>query len=160
MPHARSSIAPTPVSPSACRSCPSVGWTAFREHRLWRNRADVRFHNHIHETVVPAIQRAAESDRLGIDPFDGITVVHPGDDGNPADERARDEPLLLAELARDPDRPFVYDHLARVYAASGDGRARRWRRGSGDRGGAARDARTLTTVFSTSTSSITCWLVP
>ena len=35
---------------------------------------------------------------------------------------AHDEPLLLAELERHPDRPFVYDHLApHVYEAGGDG---------------------------------------
>jgi len=58
---------------------------------------------------------------LQIEPFDRITIRHYGYEGDRADKRARDEPLLIAELARHPDRPFVYDHLARVYEAAGDG---------------------------------------
>jgi tetratricopeptide (TPR) repeat protein len=106
------------------RFVPKVAWTPFREHRLWRNRPDIRFRNPIHETVLPDIQRASRDEHLRIEPFDRITIQHYGYEGDRADKRARDEPLLLAELARRPDRPFVYDHLARVYEASGDaGRA-------------------------------------
>lgn len=103
------------------RFVPRVGWTPFREYRLWRNRPDIRFHGHIHETVVPAIHAAADAYALQVEPFDRITIHHYGYEGDRADKRARDEPLLVAELARHPDRPFVYDHLARVYEAAGDG---------------------------------------
>jgi tetratricopeptide (TPR) repeat protein len=103
------------------RFVPKVAWTPFRELRLWRNRPEIRFQNPIHETVVPAIQTIARSQHLRIEPFDGLTIQHYGYEGDRADKRARDEPLLLAELARRPDRPFVYDHLARVYEAAGDG---------------------------------------
>ncbi len=111
---------------SECVACrvrfvPRVGWTPFREYRLWRNRADIRFAGHIHETVVPAIQAAATRERLHVDPFDLFTIHHFGYEGDRADKRARDEPLLLAELERHPDRSFVYDHLARVYEAAGEG---------------------------------------
>jgi glycosyltransferase involved in cell wall biosynthesis len=103
------------------RFVPRVGWTPFREYRLWRNRPDIRFQGRIHETVVPPIRAAADADALLIEPFDRITIHHFGYEGDRADKRARDEPLLVAELARQPDRPFVYDHLARVYEAAGDG---------------------------------------
>ncbi|HEY3669808.1 MAG TPA: glycosyltransferase family 2 protein [Acidimicrobiia bacterium] len=111
---------------SACvglrvRFVPRVGWTPFREYRLWRNRPDIRFQGHIHETVVPSIRAAADAYALHIEPFDRLTIHHYGYEGDRADKRARDEPLLIAELARHPDRPFVYDHLARVYEAAGDG---------------------------------------
>ena len=113
------------------RFVPRVGWTPFREYRLWRNRADIRFVGHIHESVVPAIQAAADRDALAIAPFDWITIHHFGYEGDRPDKRARDEPLLLAEIARNPDRPFVYDHLARVYEAAGDGERAvdTWKRG-------------------------------
>jgi glycosyltransferase involved in cell wall biosynthesis len=102
------------------RFFPKVAWTPFREHRLWRNRADIRFRNPIHETVLPDLRRVTREEQLRIEPFDHITIQHYGYEGDRADKRARDEPLLLAELARRPDRAFVYDHLARVYEASGD----------------------------------------
>lgn len=103
------------------RFVPRVGWTPFREYRLWRNRPDIRFVGRIHESIVPGVQAAADGDALEIAPFDRITIRHFGYEGDRPDKRARDEPLLLAEIARNPDRPFVYDHLARVYEAAGDG---------------------------------------
>jgi len=103
------------------RFVPRVGWTPFREFRLWRNRDDIRFEGHIHESVVPGIQAVADADLLTIDPLDHITIRHLGYEGDRPDKRARDEPMLVAELARHPDRAFVYDHLARVYEAAGDG---------------------------------------
>ncbi len=121
---------------SACVGCrvrfvPRVGWTPFREYRLWRNRPDIRFQGHIHETVVPSMRAAADAYALQIEPFDRITIHHYGYEGDRADKRDRDEPLLLAELARHPDRPFVIDHLARVYEAAGDGQraVETWKRG-------------------------------
>ncbi len=103
------------------RFVPRVGWTPFREYRLWRNRPDIRFQGQIHETVVPSLRAVADAYALQIEPFDRITIRHFGYEGDRADKRVRDEPLLVAELARRPDRPFVYDHLARVYEAAGDG---------------------------------------
>jgi len=102
------------------RFVPGVGWTPSRECRLWRNRADIRFHGRIRETVIPSIRAAADAYALQIQPFDRITIHGLGDEGRRADRRARDEPLLLSELARHPDRPSVYDHLARLYEAAGD----------------------------------------
>jgi tetratricopeptide (TPR) repeat protein len=113
------------------RFVPRVGWTPYREYRLWRNRADIRFRNTIHESVVPSITAAAATDGLRVDPLDVITIQHLGYEGDRADKRARDKPLLMAELERRPDRAFVYDHLARVYEATGDGdgAVEIWKRG-------------------------------
>jgi glycosyltransferase involved in cell wall biosynthesis len=112
----------------AVRFVPRAGWTPSREHRLWRNRPDIRFEGHIHESVVPSIQAAADVDALAVAAFDDFTIHHVGGD---ADRRARDEPLLVAEIAHDPDRPLVYDHLARMYEAAGDGEraVATWKRG-------------------------------
>ena len=113
------------------RLVPRVGWTPYRECRLWRNRADIRFVGHIDESVLPAIMAVAESDDLTVDPFDHITIRRSGGEGDRADARTRDEPLLVAELARRPERASVYDHLARVYEAAGDGEraVATWKRG-------------------------------
>jgi tetratricopeptide (TPR) repeat protein len=113
------------------RFVPRVGWTPFREYRLWRNRPDIRFVGRIHEAIVPSITAAARADALVIEAFDLFTIRHYGYEGDRPDKRARDEPLLVAEIARNPDRPFVYDHLARVYEAAGDGSraVETWKRG-------------------------------
>jgi tetratricopeptide (TPR) repeat protein len=103
------------------RFVPRVGWTPYLEYRLWRNRPDLRFVGPIHESIVPAIERVAAAEHLRVEPFDRFTIHHYGYEGDRADKRARDEPLLVAEMARNPDRLFVYDHLARVYEAAGDG---------------------------------------
>jgi tetratricopeptide (TPR) repeat protein len=74
---------------------------------------------------------AADADGLRIDPCDVVTIHHFGYEGDRPDKRARDEPMLRAELERHPDRTFVYDHLARVYEAAGDREraVETWKRG-------------------------------
>jgi tetratricopeptide (TPR) repeat protein len=113
------------------RFVPRVGWTPYREYRLWRSRPDIRFCNPIHESIVPAIDAVARRDRLRVEPFDLFTIHHLGYEGDQRAKHARDEPMLLAEIARNPDRTFLYDHLARVYEAAGDSSRAidTWRRG-------------------------------
>jgi tetratricopeptide (TPR) repeat protein len=99
---------------------PRAGWTPSLEYRLWRNRPDLRFAGHLHETIVPAIDAVAAAERLRTEPFHRLTI-HRGAGVRTNDARARITPLLVAELARDPYQPFVYDHLARIYEAGNDG---------------------------------------
>jgi glycosyltransferase involved in cell wall biosynthesis len=102
------------------RFVPRVGWTPYREFRLWRNHPDLRFVKTMHESIVPAIRRVAERERMTIDSFDRFTIEHFGYEGDQERKRARDEPLLRAAIAETPDRSFLYDHLARVYEGAGD----------------------------------------
>ncbi len=159
---------PISTCASACVGVPGALRAAGRldarfqgDYRLWRNRPDIRFEGQIHETVVPSIRAAtADAYALQIEPFDRITINHFGYEGDRADKRARDEPLLLAELARHPDRPFVIDHLARVYEAAGDGQRAvdTWKRGMPRRfaRATARSRRTWSSTTSTP-SSTTCF---
>ena len=113
------------------RCVPRVGWTPVREHRLWRNRLDIRFAGHVHETVVPAIGVAAAAGDLRVDPLDLVTIHHLGDDRDHPATRARVERMLLVELVRRPDRARVYDDLALLYEAAGDSEraVETWKRG-------------------------------
>jgi glycosyltransferase involved in cell wall biosynthesis len=110
---------------------PRVGWTPYREFRLWRHEAGIRFVNTMHESIVPAISAAAERDGRTIDPIDLFTIEHLGYEGDQARKRRRDEPMLLAAIAEHPDRSFLYDHLARVYEMAGDSEraVATWQRG-------------------------------
>jgi glycosyltransferase involved in cell wall biosynthesis len=118
------------------RFVPRLHWTPYREFRLWRHRADIRFSGAIHETMVPAIRAAAQRDGLLISDLDhaipdGLTIEHHGYEGDQSHKHDRNEPLLRAALAENPDRPFFYDHLARIYEDRGElERARAtWREG-------------------------------
>ena len=113
------------------RCVPRVGWTPVREHRLWRNRVDIRFAGHVHETVVPAIDAAAGAGDLRVDPLDPVTIHRLGDDRDHPATRGRLERMLLTELVRRPDRARVYDDLALLYEAAGDSEraVETWKRG-------------------------------
>jgi tetratricopeptide (TPR) repeat protein len=102
------------------RCVPRAGWTPSLEYRVWRNRPDLRFEGVIDETIVPSIHAVADAEHLRVERLDGLTIQHDGTGRDSAGARVRDAPLLLAELARNPDRPLLYDHLARLYAAAGD----------------------------------------
>src|SRR3954447_12638483 len=108
----------------AVRFVPRAGWTACREHRLWRRGHDIRFRSDVHDTAVPDITARG-------DPFDLITIHRVDDQRARAVQHAREAPMLLAELARRPERVVLYDHLARVYEAAGDSERAvdTWKRG-------------------------------
>ncbi len=118
------------------RFVPRVNWTPYREFRLWRHRPDIRFVGAMHETMLGSIQRIAADEGMTIADLDrlvpdGLTIEHFGYEGDQSHKHARNEPMLRAALASSPDRPFLYDHLARTYEDLGDdARARAtWRAG-------------------------------
>ena len=118
------------------RFVPRVGWTPYREFRLWRHRPDIRFAGAIHESMLAAITSVAQRDGLLISDLDvvvpdGLTIEHLGYEGDQSHKHDRNEPMLQAALAANPDRPFLYDHLARIYEDRGElERARAtWRAG-------------------------------
>jgi len=113
------------------RFVPRVGWTPYREYRLWRSDPDIRFQARIHESMVPAIHAVAARDGLRVSDSDIVTIDHLGYEGDQRRKHARNEPLLLAGLEEFPERIFYYDHLARIYHDLGDGEraVTTWQRG-------------------------------
>jgi len=118
------------------RFVPRVHWTPYREFRLWRHRPDIRFTGAIHESMLPAISEVARRDGLRIDDLDavapdGLTIEHLGYEGDQSHKHDRNEPMLRAALATNPDRTFLYDHLARIYEDRGEPERARatWREG-------------------------------
>lgn len=102
------------------RFVPRVGWTPYREYRLWRSRPAIRFGGIIHESIVSAVHHAGEQEDLAVGQTDLLTIQHYGYEGDQSHKYARDEPLLLAQLDQEPERIFLYDHLARIAEARGD----------------------------------------
>ena len=102
------------------RFVPRVGWTGYREYRLWRHRPDVRFRGRIHETMLGALVEAADRDGLRIGTTELVTIQHYGYEGDQSHKFARDEPILLAQIELTPERVYLYDHLARIREGRGD----------------------------------------
>lgn len=96
------------------RFVPRVGWTPYREFRVWRRRPDIAFTGAMHETVVPSIAAVRRATGLTIDDLDLLTIEHLGYEGDQAHKYDRDEPLLLDELRRRPEVAYLHDHLARI----------------------------------------------
>ncbi len=99
---------------------PRVGWTPYLEYRVWRHRPDIRFRGAMHETIIPALDAVARAEGLRIEPWDLVTIDHLGYEGDQSHKRDRDESMLLAAIAEQPGRSFLYDHLARVYEGAGE----------------------------------------
>lgn len=110
---------------------PRVGWTPYREYRLWRHRPDVRFEGRMHESIVGAITAVAQRERLEVSPSDVVILEHFGYEGDQAHKHERNLPMLLAGVEATPGRIFYYDHLARTYEDLGDDdrAVEWWRRG-------------------------------
>lgn len=110
---------------------PRVGWTPYREYRLWRSRPTIRFSGAIHESIVSAVHATGTAENLVVGDATLLTIQHYGYEGDQSHKHARDEPMLLAQLEREPDRIYLYDHLARIYEAQGEAAAARevWGRG-------------------------------
>jgi glycosyltransferase involved in cell wall biosynthesis len=95
-----------------------VGFTPYREYRVWRNRPDIRFWGVIHESHVNAIKAVAEEEDLTIGEID-LLLEHDGYEGDQAAKHERNLPLLLAQVELDPDRSYLWDHIGRIHAAEG-----------------------------------------
>jgi glycosyltransferase involved in cell wall biosynthesis len=98
---------------------PFTGATPAREYRLWRNDRRIRFEGLIHEKVIPGINAVSEEDHRPIGLCD-LELHHVGYDGDQGHKHARNLPLLLAELEREPRNVFNRRHLALVLEATGD----------------------------------------
>jgi glycosyltransferase involved in cell wall biosynthesis len=98
---------------------PRVGWTPYREYRLWRHDPALRFRGTIHETMSAALAEMAAQEGRRVGVLDSLTIDHFGYEGDQAHKYARDEPMLRQALAEVPERVFYYDHLARILEAQG-----------------------------------------
>jgi glycosyltransferase involved in cell wall biosynthesis len=108
---------------------PLAGYTRYREHRLFRNRADLRFRGVIHESLIPALDvlRAREGLRVRAS---SVALEHYGY----ADLRRkaeRDLPLLRERLRTEPWHVYSWAHLGSTLVALGDpsGAEDAWRQG-------------------------------
>lgn len=110
---------------------PRAGYTRYREHRLFRNRPDLRFVGLIHESLMPGLETLRVREGLGVG-ASTIALDHHGyGDADVLRKSARDIPLLEQRLAAEPGHVYSWAHLGSALLASGDECAAEnaWRRG-------------------------------
>jgi tetratricopeptide (TPR) repeat protein len=108
---------------------PAVGYSRYREFRLFRNRPDLRFEGAIHETLVPGLRRIRA--RTGVPIADSaVALDHLGYEGDLTHKHRRNLPLLQARLEREPRHVYCLDQLGLTLKGLGDeaGAEDAWRR--------------------------------
>ena len=108
---------------------PAVGYTRYREFRLFRNRPDLRFQGVIHETLVPALHDIEARTGLAIGDSH-VALDHLGYEGDLTHKHRRNLPLLQARLEREPRHVYCLDQLGLSLLGLGDaaGAEAAWRR--------------------------------
>jgi glycosyltransferase involved in cell wall biosynthesis len=100
------------------------GFTPYREFRMWVNRPDIRFQGVIHESIVPAISAVAQAEGLLIGRVE-LLLEHDGYEENQEAKHERNLPLLQRQIANDPGRTYLWDHIGRIQADLGNEREAR-----------------------------------
>jgi tetratricopeptide (TPR) repeat protein len=95
---------------------PRVGFSDYREMRLFRRDPRVRFVGRIHETMVPAVYALCEQEGLSVGLTD-IRIVHLGYEGDQAHKHRRNLPLLQQAVIENPSRVYYWWHLGSTLAA-------------------------------------------
>jgi tetratricopeptide (TPR) repeat protein len=103
---------------ASVRFKPKLNYTSYREPRLFRRDIRLRFTGNIHESILPAIDRVCERDKLSITRT-AIGLDHLGYEGDQAHKAARNIPLLRQAVEDDPNRVYYWYHLAESLAAIG-----------------------------------------
>ena len=93
--------------------------THYREHRLFRNRTDIRFCGVIHETIMPDINAlVARGEGTIVDA--PLSFEHLGYEGDLSHKHRRNLPLLQRAVAADPQRIYLWHALGEAHSGLGD----------------------------------------
>ena len=97
---------------------PKQNFTRYKLARLFRVDPRFRFEGAIHETIVPALEKAALNGegRIGTT---AIELDHLGYDGDQSQKHPRNLPLLQTAIQRDPARVYLWFHLTETLLALG-----------------------------------------
>jgi tetratricopeptide (TPR) repeat protein len=96
------------------RFYPRTGFSAYREHRLFRRDPGIRFRGAMHETMLPDIERIIAAGQ-GVRGNAALTIDHIGYDGDQSHKIERNLRLLIKELQAQPGRSYLWWHLGTIY---------------------------------------------
>lgn len=89
---------------------PALGYSRYREYRLFRKHPQLRFRGSVHESLVPALDELCAADAWQIG--DSVMMIdHLGYEGDLRHKHRRNLPLLRARLERDPWHIYSWDQL-------------------------------------------------
>lgn len=98
---------------------PIVGYTAYREYRIFRNDPRIRFEGVIHESMVAGIHNLACNDNREIGQCD-LTIDHLGYEGDLTNKHVRNVSLLRDQIENDPERIYLRWQLGTALKGLGD----------------------------------------
>jgi hypothetical protein len=98
---------------------PQRGFTPYHEYRLFRNIPRIRFRGIIHETMLPDLMDVAREQNKAIKNSD-TRINHFGYEGDQRHKHIRNRELLEQQLAREPDRVYIGNHLGRALEGPGE----------------------------------------
>lgn len=98
---------------------PRTGFTRYRECRLFRNDPRIRFRHRIHESMLPDVEAVMLRDGARM-VRSALAIDHFGYDGDQTHKHARNDSLLRARLAHDPEHVYSWNHLGQTCAGIGD----------------------------------------
>lgn len=89
---------------------PAIGFSRYREYRLFRKHPDLRFRGSVHESIVPALEKLCASGLWQIGDS-RVAIDHFGYEGDLRHKHERNLPLLRARLEHDPWHIYSWDQL-------------------------------------------------
>lgn len=98
---------------------PIVGYTAYPEHRIFRNDPRIRFEGVIHESMMGGIRRVAREDGLNVGRSE-LMIDHLGYEGDLTHKHIRNVPLLKEQIENDPERVYLRWQLGAGLLGLGD----------------------------------------
>ncbi len=98
---------------------PIVGYTAYREYRIFRNDPRIRFEGVIHESMVSPIFNVARENGLEIGESD-LVIDHLGYEGDLTHKHERNVSLLRDQIKNDPGRIYLRWQLGAALKGLGD----------------------------------------
>lgn len=101
------------------RFYPIVGYTFYREYRIFRNDPRIRFEGVIHESMLSPLKTFEKEEGLTIGEAD-LTIDHVGYEGDLTHKHARNLPMLKEQIENDPARIYLRWQLGVSLKGLGD----------------------------------------